>query len=79
MPIKGQLILIRIKLYMQISALTRGIVASTYRENGRKCRYTIAKEPVDPFIPIVQLLRKNSPYTQIINQQLINKKFPSLF
>ena len=50
--------------------MTRGVVVSTYRENGNKCRLTIAKKPVSSFIPIVQLLRKNSPYTKAISQQL---------
>ena len=44
-------------------------MAATYRENGKKCRVTYAKEAISQFSPIAQLMAKNGPYTQAINEQ----------
>ena len=52
-----------------MSAVARGLVASAYRDNGNKCRLTIAKQPVNSFVPIVKLFHKNSPYTKAFSEQ----------
>ena len=55
-------------LYKKVDMITHD---STYRENGNQCRYTLAKEKVGSFTPFVFMLRKNGPYTQVINQLLV--------
>lgn len=50
--------------------LSHGIIDSTYRENGKNCKFTLAKEPAQSFFPIVHMLQKNSPFTKAINEQL---------
>ena len=52
--------------------MVNGFIGATYRENGRKCRYTKAKEAVYSFNQAVFLLQKDSPYTASINEQLNN-------
>ena len=48
------------------------LIDATYRENGKKCRVTIAKEPVSLFTPACMALGKDGPYTTAINEQLID-------
>lgn len=58
---------------LKVDVVTRGIIDATYRENGNKCLYTLAKGMADSFVQGVQILRKNSPYTPAINQQYVNQ------
>ena len=46
-----------------------GLIDSTYRQNGKKCRMTLAnRETVGSPIFLVALLAKNSPYTEAYNK-----------
>ena len=54
---------------MQLNLFNYGIIDATYRENDKKCRLTLAKEPLGMFSPAVFLLAKNGPYTQAISEQ----------
>ena len=58
---------------IQVSSFAHGIIDSTYWENWRKCQFTVAKKPADLFVQVVQLLRKNEPYTKALNEQLSNR------
>jgi hypothetical protein len=40
-----------------------------YRENGKNCRLTLAKETVGYPMFIATLLDRNSPYTKAYNEQ----------
>jgi hypothetical protein len=44
------------------------VIDFTYRENGKKCKLTLAKEPISFFAPIVLPLAKNGPYTNAVNE-----------
>ena len=53
----------------QIDIVNYGLIDATYRQSGKKCRMTLAKETVGypPFV--VALFAKNSPYTEAYNKQ----------
>ena len=55
----------------QIDIVNYGLIDATYRQSGKKCRMTLAKETVGypPFV--VALFAKNSPYTEAYNKQYI--------
>jgi len=44
------------------------LIDSTYRENGKKCRLTIAKEPISYFASLSYPLAKNGPYSKAISE-----------
>ena len=66
----NRVVIWKFNMLFKVEAITYGIVSSMYRANGNKCKHTLVKEKVDSFIPLVQILQKNSPYTKAINQQL---------
>ena len=59
----------------KVDSVARGIVHSTFLKNGKKCCYTLAKETAASFIQIVQVLRKNSPFSSAIYKQLRNSVY----
>ena len=46
-----------------------GIIDATYRENGKKCRLTLARETVGYPLFVATLFAKDSPYTDTYNKQ----------
>jgi len=52
-----------------------GLIDATYRENNKKCKLTLAKQPFSMFIPIVFPMAKNGPYTNAINEQYNHLQF----
>ena len=55
---------------MQIDVINYGIIDATYKENGNKCRLTLAKHTVGQVkASVATALTKHSPYTNVINQQ----------
>ena len=40
-----------------------------YRENGKKCGVTYAKEPISQFQPAAMMLAKNGPYTEALSER----------
>lgn len=57
------------KCLLQLNIINYGLMDATYRENNKKCKVTLAKEPISMFAPIVQVLAKNGPYTKFISEQ----------
>jgi len=55
-------------MLFQFDLFNYGLIDATYQENGNKCRFTLAKEPVSAFYPASFGFAKNGPYTKIINQ-----------
>ena len=54
---------------MQLTGYTSGLIDSIYRENGKKCGVTYAKQPVSQFMPVAMMFAKNGPYTRAINER----------
>ena len=54
---------------MQIDVINYGIIDTTYKENGNKCRLTLAKKTVGQTSTVTTPLTKNSPYSNAFNQQ----------
>ena len=48
---------------------THGLIDATYRENDKKCKLTIGKQPIDVFAPGTFGLTKNGPYTKAVDEQ----------
>ena len=46
-----------------------GLINAAYKENGKKCKLTLAKEPISVFLPVVYGLTKNGPYTEAFDEQ----------
>ena len=56
---------------MQLNLINYGLIDATYKENQKKCKITLAKEPIYVFTPAVQVLAKHGPYTKVISQQWV--------
>ena len=54
---------------IQIDMFSYGLINSAYKENGNKCKLTLAKEPISVFMPVVYGLTKNGPYTKAFDEQ----------
>ena len=46
-----------------------GIIDSTYKKSGNKCRLTPAREPISFFTPVSFGLTKFGPYTEAFNHK----------
>ena len=54
---------------MQYNLYNKGLIDAAYKQNGKKCQLTLAKEPISVFLPTCNPLVKNGPYTTAINEQ----------
>jgi len=54
-------------IQFQLDLIVYGIIDSVYRKD-KKCKLTLAKSPMDVVYTMVQLLKKDSPYTKAINE-----------
>ena len=62
--------LMRIKFHdVQLDMVNFGIIDATYRENGKKCRLTLARETVGYPLFVATLFAKDSPYPDTYNKQ----------
>ena len=57
------------KLLRQFPLYLDGFIDSIYRENGKKCGVTYAREAVSKFTSISMMLAKNGPYTKLISER----------
>ena len=54
--------------FIQLDVFNYGIVDATYRENGKKCKLTLGRNPISFFAPVVFPMAKNGPYSKAISE-----------